>query len=59
MSCPEACPPQVKQSIESIEGVRKLSQNRAEPDRLGVLNGFIHSPDHAARELAAEMQKKA
>jgi transcriptional regulator len=46
-------------SIESIEGVRKLSQNRAEADRLSVLNGFTHSPDHAARELAAEMQKKA
>jgi predicted FMN-binding regulatory protein PaiB len=39
--------------------VRKLSQNRAEADRLAVLNGFTHSPDHAARELAAEMQKKA
>jgi transcriptional regulator len=46
-------------AIESIEGVRKLSQNRAEPDRLAVLNGFTHSPDPAARELAAEMQKKA
>jgi transcriptional regulator len=46
-------------AIESIEGVRKLSQNRAEGDRLAVLNGFSHSPDHAARELAAEMSKKA
>jgi transcriptional regulator len=46
-------------AIESIEGVRKLSQNRAEGDRLAVLNGFTHSPDHAARELAAEMSKKA
>ena len=46
-------------AIENIEGVRKLSQNRPETDRAGVLNGFIHSPDHAARELAAEMQKKA
>ena len=45
-------------AIESIEGVRKLSQNRAEGDRLAVLNGFTHSPDHAARELAAEMSKK-
>ena len=45
--------------IEAIEGVRKLSQNRAEGDRLAVLNGFTHSPDHAARELAAEMSKKA
>jgi transcriptional regulator len=46
-------------SIESIEGVRKLSQNRADGDRLAVLNGFTHSPDRAARALAAEMQKKA
>ena len=45
--------------IDAIEGVRKLSQNRAEGDRLAVLNGFSHSPDHAARELAAEMSKKA
>lgn len=45
-------------AIESFEGVRKLSQNRAEADRLAVLNGFTHSTDHAARELAAEMSKK-
>lgn len=46
-------------AVESIEGIRKLSQNRPETDRAGVLNGFTHSSDHAARELAAEMQKKA
>jgi transcriptional regulator len=46
-------------SIENIEGVAKLSQNRPEADRAGVLNGFIHSSDHAAKELAVEMQKKA
>jgi transcriptional regulator len=46
-------------AIEGIEGVAKLSQNRPEADRAGVLNGFIHSPDPSARELAAEMQKKA
>ena len=45
--------------IDAIEGARKLSQNRLEADRLAVLNGFTHSPDNAARELAAEMQKKA
>jgi transcriptional regulator len=45
--------------IDAIEGVRKLSQNRVEADRLAVLNGFTHSTDHAAKELAAEMQKKA
>lgn len=46
-------------AIESIEGVAKLSQNRPEADRAGVLSGFIHSPHPSARELAAEMQKKA
>lgn len=46
-------------SIETIEGSRKLSQNRAEGDRLAVLNGFTHSTDPSARQLAAEMQKKA
>lgn len=46
-------------AIETIEGVRKLSQNRPVADRAGVLSAFTHSPDYAARELAAEMQKKA
>ena len=46
-------------SIETIEGIRKLSQNRPEGDRAGVLNGFSHSNDPAARQLAAEMTKKA
>ncbi len=49
----------VRLQVESIEGVRKLSQNRAEGDRAGVLNGFTHSSDPSARLLAAEMSKKA
>lgn len=44
--------------IDAIEGIAKLSQNRPEGDRVGVLNGFLHSPDHAARMLAAEMTRK-
>ncbi len=48
----------VRLNVERIEGIAKLSQNRPEGDRAGVLNGFLHSPDHAARELAAEIQKK-
>ena len=48
----------VRLTIANIEGIAKLSQNRSEADRTGVLNGFQHSPDHAARELAAEMTKK-
>jgi transcriptional regulator len=43
--------------IESLEGVRKISQNKSEGDRSGVLSGFTHSNDPAARELAAEMIK--
>ena len=48
----------VRVSIVSIEGIAKLSQNRPESDRAGVVNGFTHSHDHAARQLAAEMTKK-
>lgn len=46
-------------SIDSIEGVRKLSQNRSEGDRAGVLNGLTHSTDPSARQVAAEMTKEA
>ena len=46
-------------SIDAIEGIAKLSQNRPEGDRASVLNGFKHSNDHGARQLAAEMTKKA
>lgn len=49
----------VRLAIGAVEGIAKLSQNRPEGDRTGVLNGFLHSPDHAARQLAAEMTKKA
>lgn len=49
----------VRLKIDAIEGIRKLSQNRSEADRASVLNGFTHSNDHAARQLAAEMIKEA
>lgn len=49
----------VRLTIEAIEGVRKLSQNRPEGDRAAVLNGFTHSSDPSARQLAAEMTKEA
>jgi transcriptional regulator len=45
--------------IETIEGMRKLSQNRPESDRAGVLDGFAHSSDSAAQLLAQEMSRKA
>lgn len=41
--------------ISTIEGVRKLSQNRSEPDRAGVFHGFTNSADPGARALAGEM----
>lgn len=49
----------VRLKIDAIEGIRKLSQNRSEADRASVLNGFTHSNDPAARQLAAEMIKEA
>jgi transcriptional regulator len=49
----------VRVTIDAIEGIAKLSQNRPEGDRTGVHNGFLHSTDPAARQLAAEMTKKA
>ncbi len=44
-------------TVGGIEGVRKISQNKNAGDFAGVLNGFTHSNDHGARELAAEMTK--
>lgn len=49
----------VRVTITAIEGIAKLSQNRTGADRAGVLAGFTHSDDPAARQLAAEMTKKA
>jgi len=49
----------VRVTIAAIEGIAKLSQNRTEADRAGVLTGFTHSDDPAARRLAAEMTKRA
>lgn len=49
----------VRLKIDALEGIRKLSQNRSEADRASVLNGFTHSNDPAARQLAAEMIKEA
>lgn len=48
----------IRLTIERVEGIAKLSQNRSEGDRAGVRNGFLHSTDHAARTLAAEMTKR-
>lgn len=47
----------IRMAIDGIEGVRKLSQNKSEGDRAGVLNGLTHSTDPSARQVAAEMIK--
>lgn len=42
-------------TIESIEATGKLSQNRAEPDRLGVIAGLAGSTDPTARATGERM----
>ena len=42
--------------VETLIGKRKLSQNRAEPDRAGVLAGLSASEDPADRALAEAMR---
>ncbi len=43
--------------IETLIGKRKLSQNRSEADRLGVVGGLAASTDPADRAVAAAMQR--
>ena len=43
--------------IETLEGKRKLSQNRAEADRKGVVAGLGASADPRDREVAAAMRE--
>lgn len=47
----------VRLRITALEGVRKLSQNRAEADRASVQHGFTQSTDAGARALGQEMSK--
>ena len=42
--------------IERLEGKRKMSQNRAEPDRAGAEAGLAASQDPRDREVAAAMR---
>ena len=42
--------------VDTLIGKRKLSQNRAEPDRAGVLAGLSASEDPADRALAEAMR---
>ena len=42
-------------TVDRLEGVRKLSQNRADADRLGVQQALARSADPAARMIADQM----
>jgi transcriptional regulator len=45
--------------IERVEGKAKLSQNRSEPDRRGVINGLRASPDGRSGTAIAEAMHAA
>ena len=45
--------------IERLEGKRKLSQNRAEPDRAGAERGLAASEDRRDQAVAAAMRAAA
>jgi transcriptional regulator len=47
----------VRITVTHVEGVRKLSQNRAEPDRAGVEQGFRASADPTLVRLADQMPR--
>jgi transcriptional regulator len=49
----------VRMVVETMEGIRKLSQNQRQPERDGVLAGLSQSDDPVARLVAAEMTKEA
>lgn len=49
----------VRLDIERIEAKRKLSQNRAEPDRLGAIDGLAASPRDGDRAVAELMRSTA
>lgn len=42
----------VRLPLSKIEGKRKMSQNRSEPDRKGVINGLSQSQDKLDQEVA-------
>lgn len=49
----------VRMAVESMEGIRKLSQNQRLHDRDGVHAGLSQSEDPIARLVAHEMSKEA
>lgn len=49
----------VRMVVETMEGIRKLSQNQRQPERDGVFAGLSQSDDPVARLVAEEMSKEA
>ena len=49
----------VRMVVETMDGIRKLSQNQRQPERDGVYAGLSQSDDPVARLVAAEMTKEA
>jgi transcriptional regulator len=47
----------VEVEVREVQVKRKLSQNRAEPDRVGVIAGLLQSADAGDREVGAAMAK--
>jgi transcriptional regulator len=47
----------VEIEVRQVQVKRKLSQNRAEPDRMGVIAGLLQSADAGDREVGAAMAK--
>jgi transcriptional regulator len=49
----------IEMQIERVEGKAKLSQNRSEPDRQGVIEGLRHEPDVRSGTAVAEAMNGA
>ena len=45
----------IEMTVTRIEAKRKLSQNRSDPDRRGVVDGLGASPDRRSQTVAAVM----
>ncbi len=49
--------PEVEIPIARLEGKHKLSQDEAQPDRVGTVAGLMAEPRDEARELAKLVQQ--
>jgi transcriptional regulator len=48
----------VRLTIETLEGKAKLSQNRPQPDREGVVSGLAQRPDQGSAAIAGLMSER-